>query len=195
MSPRCDAAFSLRSILTPAFVSHCSVLKWSSHLQKRSCRCRAGSWRRPMSGRVVEGGLVARNSHSEEPRSLFVLCPKLASLAFISLLASLAFSSVPCLLLWSLCSSYTAMLAALALFLCVILPRSLRSRLVSLLASLALLLCSLASCYISQRYSVLDVLLLYSLRSLAPLCSLRSPATCSLRSPGPAAYDIRHVVF
>ena len=93
-----------------------------------------------MSGRVVEDGLVARNSHSEEPRSLFVLCPKLASLAFISLLASLAFSSVPCLLLWSLCSSYTAMLAALALFLCVILPRSLRSRLVSLLASLALLL-------------------------------------------------------
>ena len=42
---------------------------------------------------------------------------------------------------------------------------SLRSLIATLLASLALLLCSLASCYISQRYSVLDVLLLYSLRS------------------------------
>ena len=45
-----------------------------------------------MGGRVEDGGLGARNSHPEEPRSLLVLCAQLTSFAFATMLASLAYS-------------------------------------------------------------------------------------------------------
>ena len=49
-----------------------------------------GTWN--FRGRVEDGGLGARNSHPEEPRSLLVLCAQLTSFAFATMLASLAYS-------------------------------------------------------------------------------------------------------